>query len=59
MNEWLKIIVPVIITGLGAIVIGLFSEVERIKETQIEGKTWTYRIEQNELKINKLQEECK
>ena len=59
MDEWLKVIVPIVITGLGAIVIGLFSEVERIKETQIEGKTWTYRIEQNELKINKLQEECK
>jgi len=59
VDEWLKVIVPIVITGLGAIVIGLFSEVERIKETQIEGKTWTYRIEQNELKINKLQEECK
>ncbi len=59
MNEWVKIIVPIVLTGLGAMVIGLFNEVNTIKETQIEGKTWTYRIEQNELKINKLQEECK
>jgi len=59
VNEWVKIIVPIVLTGLGAMVIGLFNEVNTIKETQIEGKTWTYRIEQNELKINKLQEECK
>jgi len=58
VSEWLKVIVPILITGLGAVVIGLFNDVKDIRSTQLEGKTWIYRIEQNEVKIKALELQC-
>jgi len=57
MSDWLKVLVPIVLTGMGAIIFGLFNDVKRINATQLEGQTWMYRIEQNELKIGKLQTE--
>jgi len=59
MNDWLKVIVPIFLTAIGAIMFGLFNQVADIKKVQLDGQVWTYRIEQNELEIKKLKDKCK
>ena len=55
MNDWLKVIVPVLLTAMMAIIFNLFNKVSHIQETQVQSRVWTYRIEQNEIEIKKLQ----
>jgi len=55
MNDWLKVILPVFLTAIGALIFGLFNQVADIKRVQLDSQVWTYRIEQNELEIKKLQ----
>ena len=55
MEDWLKIIVPVIVTGMGVIIFELFSDVRRLESTLLGNKEYIYRIEQNEIKIKELQ----
>ena len=59
MNDWLKVIVPIFLTAIGAIMFGLFNQVADIKKVQLDSQVWTYRIEQNELEIKKLKDKCK
>jgi len=54
MNEWAKVIIPVVLTGLGAVVWALIVRVDKIQETQVASKEYIYRIKQNELKIKEL-----
>lgn len=57
MNDWLKVMVPVLITAIGVMILNLYDDVKDIRDSQIRSKTWIYRIEQNEHKIKVLQEQ--
>ena len=59
MNDWLKTLVPIFLTAIGALVISLFSEVRELQHKQIEGQTYIYRLKQTELKIEQLEVKCK
>ena len=55
MNDWLKIIVPVLLAGAGIVLYGLFIEVNRIENKLLEGDLVIYRIEQLEIDVKELQ----
>ena len=57
MNDWLKVMVPALITAIGVMILNLYDDVKDIRDSQIRSKTWMYRIEQNEHKIKVLQEQ--
>ena len=56
MNEWSKVLVPILLTAIGVMVFDLFGEIKDIKEHQIKSNVWIYRVEQNEMKIKVLEE---
>jgi len=56
MNEALKLIIPVLLTGLGVVVFSLYSDVGEIEKKQASGEEYVYRIEQLELSVRELQE---
>lgn len=55
VNDWLKVIVPILITGVGIITYGLFHDVSRIEKRLLEGDMVLYRIEQLEIDVKELQ----
>jgi len=55
MNDWLKIIVPIVLTGSGIMMYSLFTEIHRIEDKLLEGDLVIYRIEQLEIKVKELQ----
>ena len=56
MNEWAKILIPILITAMGILVANMLMDIKNIKVTQIKSEIWMYRVEQNELKIKHLEE---
>jgi len=56
MNEWAKILIPILITAMGILVANMLMDIKNIKVTQIKSEMWIYRVEQNELKIKHLEE---
>jgi len=56
MNEWAKILIPILITAMGILVANMLMDIKTIKLTQIKSEIWMYRVEQNELKIKHLEE---
>jgi len=56
MNEWAKILIPIVITAMGILVANMLMDIKSIKVTQIKSEMWIYRVEQNELKIKHLEE---
>ena len=56
MNEWAKILIPILITAMGILVANMLMDIKSIKVTQIKSEMWIYRVEQNELKIKHLEE---
>jgi len=56
MNEWAKILIPIVITAMGILVANMLMDIKTIKLTQIKSEIWMYRVEQNELKIKHLEE---
>jgi len=56
MNEWAKILIPIVITAMGILVANMLMDIKNIKVTQIKSEMWIYRVEQNELKIKHLEE---
>lgn len=59
MDDWLKVVVPVLLTGVGAMIINLYSDVSELHATLLGNKEYIYRIQQNEIKIDKLEKRCK
>ena len=59
MNDWAKVLVPIIMTAMGAVIFGLFADVKRINETQMEGQLYIYRIQQLELRVEELEDGSK
>ena len=59
ISEWIKILLPVILTGLGVMVVELFSDVKNIEQRQEAGKVYVYRLGQVELKVKELDLRCK
>jgi len=59
MTEWLKILIPVFITGASVIVYALFEDVRSIEDKQNVGQVYIYRLEKMELRLDKLEaREC-
>ena len=52
MDDWLKILVPVLLTAIGALVIGIMADINRIDNIQISSQEYIYRIEQLEIQVN-------
>jgi len=59
MDDWLKVVVPVLLTGVGAMIINLYSDVSELQATLLGNNEYIYRIQQNEIKIDKLEKRCK
>ncbi|RKZ46093.1 MAG: hypothetical protein DRQ58_09285 [Gammaproteobacteria bacterium] len=59
MDDWLKVVVPVLLTGIGAMIFNLYSDVSELHATLLGNKEYIYRIQQNEIKIDKLEKRCK
>ena len=55
MNEWLKIIVPLILTALGILVFDVIADINIIKNKQSEAQQYVYRVKQLELKVQKIE----
>ena len=55
MNEYAKIILPVVLTGIGAVLWTLIGSVADIKKTQVASQEYIYRIEQLEIKVKSIE----
>ena len=56
MAEWLKILIPVLLTAILAAIAGMLADINRIDSNQKASAVHIYRIDQNEIKIRELQE---
>ena len=54
MEEWAKVIVPVILTGLLASIYELYSDVAGIKEHQASSEVYMYRLRQVEREVDAI-----
>lgn len=54
MEEWAKVVLPVILTGLMASIYGLYSDVAGIKEHQAGSEVYIYRLRQVELEVDAI-----
>jgi len=59
MSELAKIIIPVMLTAILAIIAGIMADIDRIESKQQSSAVYIFRIEQNEIKIKELEKECK
>jgi len=55
LSEWLKILIPVLLTAILAMIAGVMSDIKRIDNKQQSSAVYIFRIEQNELKIKELE----
>ena len=56
MNDWLKVLVPGLLTGIGVLIFTIVNDITEMKQTQISAGTWFYRIEQAEVDIQELKD---
>ena len=56
MDDMFKIILPVLLTGLGVIVFSLYADIGEISQRQAASDQCIYRLEQVEMKVKELRD---
>lgn len=57
MNEWLKIIVPVILSAVGVFIWGMRQDMNDLQDTQSEGMVHVHRLDELEAKVERILQE--
>lgn len=57
LNEWLKIIVPVILSAVGVFIWGMMQDINNLQDTQSEGMVHVHRLDVLETKVARILQE--
>lgn len=57
LNEWLKIVVPVILSAVGVFIWGMTQDIANIQEKQAEAMVQVHRLDVLETKVERILQE--